>query len=399
MKTPSADCYIRRLILGLMASWLLVMAVGTGTQTAQAAPVQIPDMPVFAQQHYLSCEYSATRAAVARWGIQLSEADFINNIPTNDNPHLGFRGNIDGSWGGIYDYGIYAEPIARFLATKGLNTKLIWNGVDSIKEELSYGRPVVVWVVGGMGYSSTVEASAAGQNFLLMPLEHAVTLYGYDDQGVYVADPGFGTYDYYAWADFQRSWNYLGNMAMSVWPTNQPAVAGERPGIAPEFYRFWLRNNGLEMMGMPIAAAYQENGKVYQYFERVRLEYALDQPLTQPIARGLLGRELTSGRSSEAAFRPLNEIEIEALDDAARSRFYYNTGFYIDQNFAWFWQFKGGLDTFGYPISRPFTENGFFVQYFERARLELHYDTPDQPPLIRLGLLGNERKMQGDNVG
>lgn len=398
MKTTIAAGGIRRLSLGLTAGWLLLLAVGTGTKTAQAA-VRLADMPVFAQEHYLSCEYAATRSAVARWGIQLTEADFINNIPTNDNPHLGFRGYIDGSWGGIYDYGIYAEPIARFLATRGLNTKLIWDGVDSIKEELSYGRPVVVWVAGGMGYSAPVEASAAGQNFLLMPLEHAVTIYGYDDQGVYVADPGFGTYDYYNWADFQRSWSYLGNMAMSVWPASQGTVPGERPGIAPEFYRYWLRNNGLELTGMPIAPAYENNGKVYQYFERARLEYATDQPPTQPIERGLLGRELSSGRTAEFAFRPLNEVEIEALDTDTRSRFYSETGFYIDQNFAWFWQFRGGLEAFGYPISRSFVENGFLVQYFERARLELHFDSPDQPSVIRLGLLGNERKLKDDNVG
>src|SRR3569623_1409625 len=109
MKHNKADRVIRRLILGLIAGWLLLVAVSTGTQTAAAAPVKLADMPVFPQEHYLSCEYSATRAAVARWGIQLTEADLINNIPTNENPHLGFRGNIDNSWGGTNDYGIYAE--------------------------------------------------------------------------------------------------------------------------------------------------------------------------------------------------------------------------------------------------------------------------------------------------
>jgi len=38
------------------------------------------------------------------------------------------------------------------------------------------------------------------------------------------------------------------------------------------------------------------------------------------------------------------------------------------------------------------------VQYFERARLELHYKSPDQLPVIQLGLLGNERKIQDTNI-
>src|SRR6476469_6891130 len=89
----------------------------------------IEDMPVFAQQHYLSCEYAAARAAAALWGVNLSEWDFITNIPQNDDPHLGFRGDIDDGWGGTNSYGIYAEPIAQFLATRGLQTKLLWDGV------------------------------------------------------------------------------------------------------------------------------------------------------------------------------------------------------------------------------------------------------------------------------
>src|SRR4051794_35176886 len=125
----------RRKFLKLMvvgASMSGVALAGLSTQTAMAAgatAVKIPDMPVFAQQHHLSCEYAATRAAVARWGIQLGEAAFIGAIAVNENPHLGFRGNIDGSWGGTTNYGIYAEPIARFLSTKGINTKLLWNGI------------------------------------------------------------------------------------------------------------------------------------------------------------------------------------------------------------------------------------------------------------------------------
>lgn len=383
----------------VMVSALLAVLLGcldfTSLPAAKAADpeiptsARIPDMPVFAQQHYLSCEYSAARAAAARWGVSLSESDFISNIPTNADPHLGFRGYIDGDWGSTSSYGIYAEPIALFLATRGLQTKLLWDGVEQVKQEVALGRPVLVWVVGGMGYSTPFEASANGNSFLMMPYEHSMTVYGYDENGVYVADPGFGTYDYYSWAAFERSWGYLGNMAMSVYPAETATSPNEKPGIAPQFYRYWLRNNGLELSGLPIAPAFSENSKIYQYFERARLEYDTTLPNNQPIARGLLGEEVTESRRSEPAFQPLNALEILKITPDEVARYYPATGFVMDEGFEGFWQTKGGLSVFGYPISRPFNENNQKVQYFERARFELHTESGN--PVIMLGLLGNEK--------
>jgi hypothetical protein len=50
----------------------------------------------------------------------------------------------------------------------------------------------------------------------------------------------------------------------------------------------------------------------------------------------------------------------------------------------------GGLEIFGYPISRPFiSQDGILVQYFQKARLEWHPDNPE-PYKVQLGLLGEE---------
>jgi uncharacterized protein YvpB len=381
------------MVSGFFSTILLGLAFLPEPKTvkADAAPpaARIEDMPVYAQQHYLSCEYSAARAAAARWGIYLNEWEFIEGIPHDANPHLGFRGDIDDSWGGTRSYGIYAEPIALFLATKGLQTKLLWGGVESVKQEVALGRPVVVWVPGGMGWSEPYEASADGNSFLLMPYEHAMTVYGYNENGVYVADPGFGTYDFYTWAYFERSWAYLGNMAMTVFPADTALTTDEKPGIAPQFYRYWLRDQGLEFSGQPLAPAYTEGSKVYQYFERARLEYDTTLPPEQPVARGLLGREVTASRQSEAAFQPLNPWEILSISAEEAGRYFPATGFSLAPEFAGYWQSQGGLALFGYPISRPFYESSLKVQYFERARLELHFE--GENPVIMLGLLGQER--------
>ncbi|MBN9391578.1 MAG: C39 family peptidase [Chloroflexi bacterium] len=388
----------------ILPSLAVATLTATTTSTAQAATettatlptaAKITNMPVYAQQHHLSCEYSATRAALARWGIQISEATFIKAIGVNQNPHLGFRGNIDGNWGGVNDYGIYAEPIARFLKTQGVNTKLLWNGVTSIKEELSYGRPVVVWIIGGMWSGTSVTSEAGGVGFTLAADEHAMTLYGYDANGVYSANPGSSTYGYYSWAVFSRSWSVLGNMAMSVWPSSEGMVTGEVPGIDPEFYHYWLNVAGLSLNGQPLDASFNKNNKLYQYFERTRLEYDSAQPAAFQVSRGLLGTEVTANRRNEAAFQALNSTEIAALNATDKANFYSTTGFYIARQFADFWQAEGALPVFGYPISRPFTENGLVVQYFERARLELQPATAANAAYVSLGLLGQEQFSTG----
>ncbi|MGQ9483032.1 cellulase family glycosylhydrolase [Chloroflexus sp.] len=65
----------------------------------------------------------------------------------------------------------------------------------------------------------------------------------------------------------------------------------------------------------------------------------------------------------------------------------------IDSRFLSFWESNGGLPTFGYPLSPAHQEETpegiFWVQYFERQRLEWHPENP--PPYnVLLGRLGDE---------
>jgi uncharacterized protein YvpB len=363
----------------------------TGISSAKAQEVlptsaKITNMPVFPQQHNLSCEYSATRAAVARWGGTLSEVDFINYIGTNPNPHLAFRGNINGSFGGTMDYGIYAEPLALYLNSRGYYTKLLTGDIAEFKAEIVRGRPVVVWVPSGMSYSNVYKTSYEGLDFKLMPYEHAVTVYGYDENGIFVADPAFGSYDYYSWNSFIRAWGYLDKMAMSVWPAANGYEPGESIGVSPYFYRQWLNNGGLEIYGYPIAAPKELNGKLVQYFERARMEYDISGPRNQSIGLGLLGTEITANRTGELPFR------IESKSSSTETVWVFEqTGHTLQGTFLDYWRNNGGLRVFGFPISEPFAETGKQVQYFERARFELTPSTTDQ---LRLGLLGYEYQVQ-----
>lgn len=369
------------LLINLLAIFGEVVPAQAYKAEAIPGSSKIDNMPVYAQQRTLSCRYAATRAALGRWGINISELDFINAIPQNPNPHFGYRGNINGVFGGTVDYGIYAEPIALYLNSRGINTKLLSGGVEELKSEISKGRPVVVWVPSGVGWGSPYLTSYEGINFKLMAYEHAVTAYGYDEDGIYIADPGFGTYDYYSWDRFIRAWGYLDNMGMSILPGSPAYTADETYGIAPQFYRQWLLEGGLDLYGYPISLSVENNGKIVQYFERARMEYDVSEPVTQTIALGLLGSEITATRTNELFFRPVAPLKSDSI------WYLEETGHTLGGAFLSYWLSQGGLAVFGYPISEPFVEHGQVVQYFERTRLELVPGTSNQ---ITLGLLGRE---------
>jgi hypothetical protein len=68
-------------------------------------------------------------------------------------------------------------------------------------------------------------------------------------------------------------------------------------------------------------------------------------------------------------------------------RFFPETGHSVGGRFLEFWQRNGGLPVFGYPLTAERQEDGRTVQYFERARFELHPE--NQPPYdVLLGRLG-----------
>ena len=73
-------------------------------------------------------------------------------------------------------------------------------------------------------------------------------------------------------------------------------------------------------------------------------------------------------------------------------RYFPETGHYVCNEFLAFFETRGDLKTFGYPLTEAFvdpTHDGLWVQYFQRARMEEH--PHNQPPYdVQLGLLIDE---------
>ncbi|MDI3339269.1 MAG: glycosyl hydrolase [Sphaerobacter sp.] len=174
-------------------------------------------------------------------------------------------------------------------------------------------------------------------------------------------------------------------------PVPAPPDVGPRVRYFPEtghtlrdpFLRYWETNGGLAQFGFPLTEVFFVQGRAVQYFERARFEYWPELRGTpHEVQLGLLGRYVTRGRTFLAAAPP-------AQPEPGRI-YFPQTGHYLSYGFKDYWERNGGLAVFGYPISEEFTENGYTVQYFERARFEWHPEYRGTPFEVLLGHLGRE---------
>ncbi|KPV54735.1 hypothetical protein SE17_01855 [Kouleothrix aurantiaca] len=126
------------------------------------------------------------------------------------------------------------------------------------------------------------------------------------------------------------------------------------------FLDFWRGNGQMLIFGYPITEEIIEDRRIVQYFERARFEYHPDLASGKAQVRiGLLGRELIADRQLPVVPDPQNG-----------SRYFPETGHTLTGEFRAYWERRGGLEIFGYPISEELNEDGMVVQYFERTRLE-----------------------------
>lgn len=184
---------------------------------------------LYQQQRSLSCEYSAVTIAATMGGWNISEWSFDAVVPRNENPHLGYRGNIHGEWGNTTDYGLYPEPLHAALSGWGIPSEVIYahGNADVLRDELSAGNPVVVWLAMRGAVNSFDVQAADGSTYQLTQYMHVMTAYGFDDSGVYLTDPGTAVWRHYGWDEFMGMWNVMDGMALSVHPQESAHIPAE----------------------------------------------------------------------------------------------------------------------------------------------------------------------------
>lgn len=196
---------------GSMQAWSAAPAVDAGTVDG--------GVPTYAQQRNLSCEYASLVIAMGAYGVWVSEYEFDHRVGWSENPHWGYRGDVDGWWGNTTDYGVYAAAPAPALADFGFWGETFYGAGNptALAARLDAGTPVLVWL-GLWGDTGFYESTADGTPYKLVPGLHVVVAHGYDSGGVYVADPATGGKSYDDWSTFMTYWNVMDGMGLAVEP-------------------------------------------------------------------------------------------------------------------------------------------------------------------------------------
>lgn len=139
--------------------------------------------------------------------------------------------------------------------------------------------------------------------------------------------------------------------------------------IKGDFLAFFRARGGLELFGYPITEELVENGRRVQYFQRARMDAYPENPTGSRVQLAPLAELM--GKATQ----PIDPSQRPASGDP-NQRYYPETGHSVSFNFLSFFDARGGVDVFGYPITEFFNEGGRFVQYFQRARLEYYPDLP-----------------------
>ncbi len=177
--------------------------------------------------------------------------------------------------------------------------------------------------------------------------------------------------------------------------------------ISGRIREYWEQNGGLPVFGFPITPQREEiiEGQPLQvqWFERNRLELHPENARPYDVLLGRLSTDLLKEQGRDWNTFPKGD----ATDNGEGSCHYFEqTDQYVCGDILAMWQANGlemdgvsgfsyeeNLALFGLPLSGQVQEtledgNTYTVQWFERARFELHPEH-DPPYNVLLGLLGN----------
>jgi hypothetical protein len=143
--------------------------------------------------------------------------------------------------------------------------------------------------------------------------------------------------------------------------------------VCDPFLQFHEARGGLDIFGYPLTEAFEDpaRGLRVQYFQRARMEWHPQNPEPYTVQLGLLIDEL--GYRFPAAGPG------QIRSNGAFHHYFAETGHVVSYAFLDYFREKGGLDIFGYPRSEFLSEDGYRVQYFQRARMEWHPEDSSGP--------------------
>ena len=209
------------------------IAVPTVAPSSTPASKIVLKVPIYHQQHALSCEAASLRMALATFGVQMPENDLLAALARDPTPRKVIGDTVQwgdpdvgfvGSWDGVYlkdGYGVYEKPIADLAMSYGFETTKYGKNVDpkQLYESVREGYPSVVW----MPYDMVVKGrgswvTPAGKKIPYVVTEHAVVLAGIDERGVYYADPMKPDLQFATFSAFEKAIAELDGRFVTVRP-------------------------------------------------------------------------------------------------------------------------------------------------------------------------------------
>ncbi|MEZ4571964.1 MAG: C39 family peptidase [Thermomicrobiales bacterium] len=121
-------------------------------------------------------------------------------------------------FGTTEDYGVYNAPLAAALEAHGFSADAFYADGDrsALTSRIDAGKPVVVWVTYNLAMQERNIVEDDLGRYSLIPEQHAVLVYGYDDAGISVMDVGTGASATWDWDTFMASWSLFDGMGLAI---------------------------------------------------------------------------------------------------------------------------------------------------------------------------------------
>lgn len=177
---------------------------------------QHPDYPT-------GCESVALYILLQYYGVDVTIEEIVDVLPKGPVPYyienIRYGANPEKEFVGdprdYYSYGVYNEPIAK-VANVFKEGAVAKNGVslNQIKRIIDTGNPVIVWTnIDFNRLESVVSGSwfdyETSEKIYWLKGEHAVVIYGYDEDNFYISNPYNGQYEVVAQEKFYYTYSNL----------------------------------------------------------------------------------------------------------------------------------------------------------------------------------------------
>ena len=180
------------------------------------------------------------------------------------------------------------------------------------------------------------------------------------------------------------------------------------------FLQYWNNNGKIPVFGFPISCEGSQliedtQGYKYftvQWFERFRMENHVNDPGLNPVELGRMGLEVLASENPPRANLSTGWVQFSPEPPKPGCDYYPPFGQNLCDPFRSAWKASGRLAQNGYPVSgklyemvwdsNPANSKHYDLQWFERARFEIHTNWPPNAQVGR-GLLGNSLYFNGGN--